>query len=188
MEQPLIQEIREGNEQSFEQAFHMHYAVLCGYANKLLKDLDEAEEIVQETFYKIWEKREQLEITISFKAYVFRAVHNACLNYLKHQKVRKAYADHVEANHEEAANHDPAEQNELEQHVVEALDALPEKCREVFELSRFEGLKYKEIAERLEISEKTVENQMGKAFKILREKLAVYLKAAMLWIFFSLFH
>ncbi len=139
---------------------------------------------MQDVFFKIWERRELLEITTSLKAYLYRSVHNACLNHIKHQKVKQAYSDFYRENHEEQDDHNPSDQQELEQQVMDAMDALPEKCREVFELSRFEGLKYREIAERLSISEKTVENQMGKAFKILREKLSVYLKGTLIWIFF----
>lgn len=188
MEQELASQIRAGDERAFEQVFRAHYSALCGHANKILKDLEEAEEVVQDSFCKIWERREQLEITDSLKAYLFRTVHNACLNHLKHRKVRLAYAEHAGANQATYTNHDSAEQSELESQVLDAMNALPEKCREVFELSRFDGLKYREIAAKLNISEKTVENQMGKAFKILRDKLGAYLKGALLWMFFSFFN
>lgn len=182
----ILEGIKQGNEQAFEQVFRTFYAPLCGYATKLLGTTDDAEEVVQAVFFKLWERRAELQIETSFKAYIYRAVHNACLNQLKHKKVKQQHAVHVKATMVEGIDVDPIEQKELEQEIGKAIDQLPEKCREVFELNRFEGLKYKEVAQLLNISEKTVENQMGKALKLLRGSLSRYLKLLMPWmIFFS---
>lgn len=180
----ILESVRNGDERAFEQLFRALYAPLCGYATKLLGTSNDAEEVVQAVFFKLWERRSDLNIETSFKAYIYRAVHNACLNQLKHEKVKQQYAAHVKATQVEGIADDVLEQKELEQEIGRAIAQLPEKCREVFELNRSEGLKYKEVAQLLNISEKTVENQMGKALKLLRGKLSKYLKIVLPWIFF----
>lgn len=182
----ILEQLSNGDERAFEQLFRAFYAPLCGYANKLLKSSDDAEEVVQAVFFKLWERRADLQIETSFKAYIYRAVHNACLNQIKHEQVKQQHAAYVKATELEGVDEDPVEQKELEQEIGRAIEQLPEKCREVFELNRFEGLKYREVAQMLNISEKTVENQMGKALKLLRTSLGRYLKILMPWmIFFS---
>lgn len=180
----ILEAIKNGDERAFEQLFRTFYGPLCGYATKLLKSTDDAEEVVQAMFFKVWERRADLLIETSFKAYIYRAVHNACLNQLKHEQIRQQYATHVKATQIEGVETDVLEHKELEQEISRAIGQLPEKCREVFELNRTEGLKYKEVAQLLNISEKTVENQMGKALKLLRGSLGRYLKMLMPWIFF----
>ncbi|ATP56645.1 RNA polymerase sigma-70 factor [Pedobacter ginsengisoli] len=157
--------------------FKAHYKELHSYANIMLRDQDIAEEIVQSMFLKFWEKRELLNVQTSIKAYLYKCVYNDSLNYLKHQKVKTKYQDftiHTMNNHHEAAS-SRVELNELEFKLQEALNELPEHCRTIFQMSRFEELKYREIAEQLDLSIKTVENQMGKALKILRLKLADFI-------------
>lgn len=180
----IAQRIQKGDEQAYEQLFKAYYAPLCGYASKLLNDMDDAEEVVQAMYLKLWERRGELSVDISMKAYLYRAVHNACLNHLKHEKVKQQYADHLKNINGEADTVDHLEQKELQQEIDNAINELPEKCREVFQLNRFEGLKYKEVAQLLDISEKTVENQMGKALKLLRGKLGRYLRILLPWIIF----
>ena len=166
----------QGDEKAFEALFRNYYPSLCQSANRLLNDPDEAEETVQNVFISLWEKRENMEIQVSVKSYLYRAVHNAALNRIKHRKVRKQYEEEQLAmvSHAEPASHLSLE-NELERQIQDAIEGLPEQCRLVFKLSRFEELKYAEIAGRLGISVKTVENHMGKALKVLREKLKDYL-------------
>lgn len=176
-EQEIIGAIREGNERIFEETFRKYYQSLCNYANSILKEMDEAEEVVQNLFMSIWEKRNDLEINISLKSYLYRAVHNHCLNRIKHLKVREEYQQYAtnfyDASYESVSQ--TVMKNELETKIEEAIRKLPEQCRLIFRMSRFEELKYHEIAEQLEISPKTVENQIGKALKILRVELAEYL-------------
>ena len=165
------------DEAAFEVLFKDHFKALHAYATVMLKDEEMAEEIVQQLFLKLWEKRERLQIDTSIKAYLYRAVYHDSLNYLKHLKVRKVHEDHTSYQMRDAA-YEPSknlETRELELRLDEALKELPEQCRTIFQMSRFEELKYREIAERLQIAPKTVENQMGKALRILREKLADYL-------------
>lgn len=176
-EQEIIGAIREGNERIFEEIFRKYYQSLCNYANSILKEMDEAEEVVQNLFLSIWEKRSDLEISISLKSYLYRAVHNHCLNRIKHLKVREEYQQYAvnfyDASYESVSQ--TVMKNELETKIEEAIKKLPEQCRLIFRMSRFEELKYHEIAEQLELSPKTVENQIGKALKILRVELAEYL-------------
>ena len=137
--------------------------------------MDEAEDLVQQVFVKLWEQRARLDIAWSLKAYLYKTVHNAALNRLRAAKTRSKYLE-VNASQLENANVPPEESaRELNERLQKALDLLPPQCRHVFELSRFEDLKYREIAEQLGISIKTVETQMGKALRILRLQLADYL-------------
>lgn len=160
----------------FEQVFKEHFKRLHAYASTILKDADDAEEMVQNVFFKLWEKREKLEELQSVAAYLYRAVHNECMNFLKHEKVKAAYEAHAVHNGNiSSAAEDTAGKKELEKRVQSALNDLPEQCRTIFQMSRFEELKYREIADRLGLSVKTVENQMGKALKILRTKLSDYI-------------
>lgn len=176
-EQEIVGAIREGNERIFEETFRKYYQSLCNYANSILKEIDEAEEVVQNLFLNIWEKRSELEINISLKSYLYRAVHNHCLNRIKHLKVREEYQQYTvnfyDASYESVSQ--TVLKNELETKIEEAIRKLPEQCKLIFRMSRFEELKYQEIAEKLKISPKTVENQIGKALKILRVELAEYL-------------
>jgi RNA polymerase sigma-70 factor (family 1) len=176
-EQEIVGAIRQGNERIFEETFRKYYQSLCNYANSILKEMDEAEEVVQNLFLSIWEKRGDLEINISLKSYLYRAVHNHCLNRIKHLKIREEYQQYAtnfyDASYESVSQ--TVIKNELEQKIEEAIRKLPEQCRLIFRMSRFEELKYHEIAEQLELSPKTVENQIGKALKILRVELAEYL-------------
>jgi RNA polymerase sigma-70 factor, ECF subfamily len=165
--------LRTGDENAFEQLFRAHYPALCGFANKLLGDSDMAEEIVQNIYVQLWEKRDSIGIASSPKSYLFSACRNACLNHLNHLKVRNRFAGEVQALPLEQAADAAAslELQELNLRLHTTIDQLPERCREVFVLSRFEGLKYDEIAERLAISPRTVEAQIGKALKFLRDRL-----------------
>jgi RNA polymerase sigma-70 factor (ECF subfamily) len=144
-----------------------------------VKSHDTAEEIVQEMFSSIWIKVESIEIRTSVKSYLFGAVRNACLNYLKHQKIERKYEEH-ELHKPDFHDIDFLELDELQDKIDEALKSLPDKCREIFEMSRFEEKKYKEIAENLGLSIKTVETQMSRALKVMRNSLGKYLPITLL--------
>lgn len=160
----------------FEQVFKEHFKNLHAYAATILKDSDEAEEAVQNVFFKLWEKRERLHEIQSIPAYLYRAVHNECMNFIKHEKVKGAYEAHAVHHGDISARaQDTAVAKELERRLAQAMNDLPEQCRTIFQMSRFEELKYREIADKMGLSVKTVENQMGKALKILRTKLADYI-------------
>lgn len=152
-----------------------------------MEDLDAAEEIVQELFVRFWEQRETKEITTSIRAYFFTSVRNACFNQLKHLKIKEKYKKEQERELTFNSSHDQddLEVNELDQKIHDAINALPEGRRKIFILSRFDGLKYQEIADKLNISIKTVENQMGESLKFLRIRLKDFLVT--LLIFLKLF-
>ena len=178
--------LAQKDETAFEQVFKTHFKRLHAYAFTILRDEVEAEEMVQQVFFKLWERNENLTLTGSVSAYLYRAVHNESLNYLKHQKVRSNHQLHVAYSMKNEVEH-PAKKvmaGELEKKIHTALNELPEQCRTIFQMSRFDELKYREIADRLGISVKTVENQMGKALKLLREKLVDFLIFILLFIHF----
>ncbi len=173
----VIDDIRIGNEAVFETVFRQYYAPLCRYARPILGDADEAEEVVQTVFLTIWERRESLLITTSLKAYLYRAVHNRCLNRLSQQSVQANHRNQAatELYADVASPTEALLADELSTRLQRAIGRLPEQCRRAFELSRFEELSYKEIADHLGIAAKTVENQIGKALRILRTELSDYL-------------
>ena len=168
------QELKLGNDtRQLEALFKAHYADLCRTAYRLLKDEDAAEDIVQEVFLKLWNQKDELVINTSPKAYLARAVSNASLNYLERHKrqVNMEPEDFSAIMHVASEVEDGLHYQELENSVSEAIDALPPRCKAVYVLSRYEDKSYKEIAEDLDISVKTVENQMGKALKDIRSYL-----------------
>ncbi|ULQ53555.1 RNA polymerase sigma-70 factor [Flavihumibacter fluvii] len=162
---------------NFEEVFKSHFKNLHAYAVTLLKDEANAEEMVQNVFCRLWEKKEQLDIHSSATAYLYRAVYHECLNFLKHQKVKAAYNSFMlsRPTNELAPASGKLQLGELEWHISKALEELPDQCRTIFQMSRYEELKYQEIADKLGLSIKTVENQMGKALRIMREKLVDFL-------------
>jgi RNA polymerase sigma-70 factor (ECF subfamily) len=173
----LIATLQAGDITAFEMLFRTYYKPLCNYAYSFVQDKDEAEEIVQATFLSVWEKRDTLAIHTGVKPYLYAMVRNASLNILKHEKIKQQHVAGELAVAERSVESvtRTVMASELESRIYIALDKLPEQCRLVFKLSRFEELKYAEIAEQLNISIKTVENQMGKALKIMREQLKDYL-------------
>ena len=172
----LIPLLLSGDEATFEGVYKYFIRPLHVYAISILRDDDTAKGMVQNVFLKLWERRERLELSGSIKAYLYGAVYNECLNNLRHQKIKVNHQQHVmhttKDNGEEGTG---MELLDLKEKLQQAMNELPEKCRTVFQLSRFEDLKYKEIADQMGISIKTVENQMGKALKTLRLKLVDYL-------------
>lgn len=170
----IVRRIRQGDTGQFESLFRSSYVSLVRYARTLIRDYDTAEEIVQDLFFIIWKDREKLQIESSLNGYLFRAVHNKCLHHIGHNRVVEKYVREMTvAEHENTET--PAEiinYRELQSKIATILERLPEKCGRIFCMSRFEGLKYSEIAERLSVSVKTVEANMGRALKEFRKALA----------------
>jgi RNA polymerase sigma-70 factor (ECF subfamily) len=178
MEDPgLLRRIQSGDEGAYDAAFRTWYPVLVRVAAAIVKDVDAAEEVAQDVMVQLWRRRHVLDATLSLRAYLLRSIRNRALNQLRHARVRRDSAADVEALYDEPAGSDqPVVAGELTDAVHIALRELPPRCREIFELSRVDGLKYSEIAEALGISPKTVEAQIGKALRILRIRLAEWLK------------
>lgn len=168
----LFKKLKEGDGPAFKVLFQKYYSVLCHFAFQFLHDSEMAEETVQELFVHLWEKRESLNIETSVKHYLFRSIRNQCLNQLQHLKIRKQYADKVmESSHQEIDPEQYFMEVDLMKRIEKCIQSLPPKRQEIFRLSREQGLKYKEIADELNISVKTVEAQMGLALRHLRDEL-----------------
>ncbi|MBN1107822.1 MAG: RNA polymerase sigma-70 factor [Bacteroidales bacterium] len=169
----MIRRIRKGDRKQFESLFRSSYISLVKYAKTFVKDHDTAEEIVQDLFVRLWNDRQNLKIKSSLNGYLFRAVHNRCLRHLEHNRVKERYERDMTGKQsvEYGTPEEILKFNELQLRITGILEKLPERCVQIFCMNRFEGLKYHEIAGRLEISVKTVETDMGKALKEFRKEL-----------------
>ncbi len=173
----LIQGLKAKNKIVFDFVFQYYYSGMCAYAETILKDAKAVEDIVQDIFVILWIKGEKTEITGSLKKYLFTAVKNRCFDYLKHQKVKSQSI--IKLKYSENINQDTPEywyaETELQKIIDNILDTLPPRCREIFQMSRFDGLKNQEIADRLGLSKRTIELQISNALKRLRKDLRPYL-------------
>ena len=178
------EKLAAGDIKAFEMLYNEQYNSLCHFAHRFVLDLDTSREIVQGVFISIWEKRTCLPVEISLKSYLYTSVRNRCLDYLKHLNVEYEYEKmkirEIRDSGDNSFNtiDDPLDgliTKELENAIKDAIESLPDKCREIFELSKYKGLKYREIAEELNISVKTVETQMSRAIFSLKKKLSSYL-------------
>ncbi len=179
MEDQLKCRIATGDEHAFEILFRSLYVRLNCYANKFLNDPEESQEIVQEVFSILWENRKGINPSLSIEAYVYKITRNLSICRLRRKKIESIYVEIRKQVYLESIVEDPVHEHlcarELEKKLSDSLAKLPNGCREVYELSRNKGLKYSEIAEALNISIKTVEAQMSKAFRILRIELSEFL-------------
>ena len=177
-----IKALREGNHLAYEELFDSSYEPLYRYAYSILKDINEAENVVQKTFCKLWDQRETLNIQSSINSYLYRIVHNDCINTIhqttRHQEHNLNYISSMN----DAANTtiEQIESSDLQKAIDNALAGLPPQCRRVFEMSRIEQLSYAEIAAQLNISTNTVENHISKALKLLRIELKDFLSLYLL--------
>ncbi len=170
---------------SFEEKFRMWYKPLCKMAFRYVANKQAAEDIVQDVFVKLWQQRNKLIFQNSLKSYLYRAVINTSINYLEKNKKNLRVSNEGWTSFDTAINDTEQQVNYtiLQQEVNKALNHLPTECKKVFMLSRYEGLTNKEIAETLEFSHKTVENQMTKALNILRKNLHHLIKNIVLFLF-----
>jgi RNA polymerase sigma-70 factor (ECF subfamily) len=172
----LLARLRSGDRDAFDTIFRQWYAKVVRATEVLLRDRAVAEELVQDVMLELWRRRETLDPRGSAQAYLYQATRNRALNHLRHLQVQRRSAvlmDREESREARASSAVVA--HEMDVALRRGMDALSPRCREVFELSRVRGLKYAEIAEALDISIKTVEAQMGKALRTLREHLAPWL-------------
>lgn len=161
----------------FDYIFNYYYSSLCAFSMKYLNDRDASEDLVQDFFVSLWTEAPQLQIRSSLKSYFFTSVKNRCLDLQKHQKVTEKYRSHILYSTEIGDN--PTDQyfaeSELRLAIQKSLEKLSPRCREIFELSRLNGLSNKEISDKLGISKRTVELQISNSLKILRKELVEYL-------------
>lgn len=152
--------------------FKEHYAFLCQAIIRVVNDQHVAEDLAQDVFHDLWKRRDSLEISTSIRAYLRRAGINKTLNYIRDKKIKWDDEDKLPfVAASDPSVSDSLEGKDLEKLIERTIDSLPERCRLIFTLSRFEEMAYKEIADSLDLSVKTVENQMSKALKILRTVL-----------------
>ena len=184
-EKKLIQGLKAGETSAFNGIFDQHYFDLCKYAVLFVRDEMAAEEIVEECFFRLWQNRSRIKIRESLKNYLFKTVHNISLNYLQHLKVIKNYKDlyvNVQDNKEvlyEDFGSSPLQAlqfKEFEVGLMEAIDNMPAQQKKVFSMNRFDGKKYREIADDLDISITTVKSHMSSALEYLREQLKEFLQ------------
>ncbi len=184
IERELIESLKKGNLKSFELVFKTYYTRLCTYAFDYTRQQETAEDLVKDFFLNFWNNREKLEITTSLSGYLFRSIHNQCLNYLEREKHRKTEIPTDKIHLIELKLRQPLTNDypignllakEMEDQIMEAIENLPEQCREIFKLSRFEELSHKKIAEKLNISENTVKTQIYRALKKIREIIPLVL-------------
>jgi RNA polymerase sigma-70 factor (ECF subfamily) len=184
LEKNLLLRIKQGDRKAFDRLFEDNFENLCKYAFLLVRDETAAEEIATEVFYSLWCKRNEIHIRVSIKKYLIKSVYNVSMNYLKHIGVVKHYKDLSIVMHKEKEifsgdyRTSPLailEYDELESLINEVIDNLPDQCRQVFTMNRFEGMKYREIAQALNISLSTVKYHMSKALNALKDEMSVYL-------------
>lgn len=177
-EKDLILRLKEGDQTALELLFHFYYLGLVMYSAQFTADRMEAEEIVQDFFVRLWQRHRQIIPTDSLKGHFFSSVKNRCLNILKHKKVEEKFVRKMLELSDWNLAYDPDLHldSELQEKVKNSIDLLPEKCREIFIMSRINGQKNDEIASVFEISKRTVETQIGKALKVFRFKFENYIK------------
>ena len=184
LELHIFKRLQNGDEKAFSALFDGYYSALCLFAEKYLHDMDLSRSLVQQVFIDLWMKREKISISTSAKSYLYTSVKNRCIDVLRKEKVTTSLSETVE-NLNQIPFRNLVEEAELTDRINASINQLPEKCREIFLLCRFEGLKYSEIAEKLGISVKTVEMQMGIALKKLRDSLSDYQMINLLVFIFS---
>jgi RNA polymerase sigma-70 factor, ECF subfamily len=178
-EHALIYRVTKGNEEAFEELFNLFYTNLCRHAQSIVRQKDVAEDIVQEVFYGLWQKRASLNIEHTLSAYLHRTVYYQCMKYLRRKSLEKnANTDNkyrlLEGEILYKQSEQPfseIQQKDLKNEINKGIENLPEKTKEIFILSRKYSFKNKEIAERLDIDIKTVEYHMAKALVALRKRL-----------------
>src|SRR4030042_799049 len=177
VEKVLISKLKAGDSSAFSNIFTAYYQDLVMFAARFSNSLDSAEEIVQDTFVRLWEKHESVKIDVSFKSYLLKMVQNKCINWLRHNKIMRSHNNYV-IDSSPKFEYDTDSYmlySELQEQIKSALCKLPAEVSEAFQMNRYKGLKYNEIAELMGVSVRTLEVRIGKALQILRNHLKGYL-------------
>ncbi len=182
-DQSLIENIKNSNQGVFELVFNFYYSGLVVFADRIIKNTAVSEDIVQSVFLKFWENREALEIR-SLRSYFVQCVKNKCIDHIRSQQVKYRFDNHYQETENVFEDEDFWTKEELAHLLEVAIADLPPRCREVFWMSRYENLKIADIADKLNISKRTVETQISKALKILRVKLIDYIAILFFYFFF----
>jgi len=172
----LLEGLISGREWAYEKLFMTYYVRLVVFAKKIIGDEDMSRDLVQDTFVMFYEKRVVLNIHTSLKSHLYQTVRNRCLNHIKKNKIQSEHHSGIflDKKNEEAYFNDIMLETELEARIHSIVDSLPKQCKRIFEMSRYEGITNQEIAEKLNLSKRTVETQISKALKILRNHLKDY--------------
>lgn len=177
----LLSALRQDNKEAFSLLFQKYYTDLVLFCGNFVRDKSSCEDIVQSIFLKLWNDRKSIRIETSLKSYLLRAVRNSCFDEFRHLEIVRQYEsdpDHSVLDSYDTENY--ILYSDLSAHLQQALDQLPAPYREAFEMNRFEGLKYREIAVRLNVSERTVEVRVGKALEMLRKLLKDFYQIALI--------
>ena len=176
-EQVLIKKLKDGDPDSFSEIFTAYYKDLVSYAYSFIHELPDAEDIVQDTFVKLWKDHTKLNVTVSLKSILLKSIQNKCIDWHRHRKIKTIHSTYI-INSEpiyEYVTDKYMLRSEMEGLIEKALEQLPEKVKETYKLSRYEELKYNEIAEKLNVSVRTVEVRISKALELLRKSLIDFL-------------
>ena len=170
----LLYRVKSGDKKAFDELFLMYYKSLCRFSLTFVGSTDDAEEVVQKLFVRLWEHRKKLEVPENTKAFLFKSVYFESMKFLRHKKISEKHLSAYFSAHQ-LSDYESVNYSDFLPYLHKAIEKLPEKCRQIFILNKLEGLTQKEIAEYLGISVKTVENQVAIAISKLREELKPYL-------------
>jgi RNA polymerase sigma-70 factor (ECF subfamily) len=176
VEKVLISKLKVADKSAFSTVFTAYYKDLVMFASRFTHDLNNAEEIVQDTFVRLWEEHESLKVSTSLKSYLLKMVQNKCIDWYRHKKIMQTHNDFVKEGSPQF-DYDTDSyilHSEMQEQIEAALKMLPEAISEVFRMSRYKGLKYHEIADLLGVSVRTIEVRIGKALHMLRDHLKEY--------------
>jgi len=176
--------IRDGDKKAFDHLFECYYEPLCRYVASIIHDHDTAEDLIQDLFATIWVNRKRLRIHSSIRSYLYRSAYHSSMDYLKHTEIQRQYQKRALIPGPLSFD-DSMIVAEMQEELKRSIEQLPEQCRNIFRLSRDENLKYKEIAARLQISENTVDTQIRRALKKLKNDLKNYLIPVLIVLFLS---
>ncbi len=181
-ENTLLERLHKGDNDAFQHLFMVYYQPLAIFANKLVSDIDLAKDLVQEVIVNFYEKHAEIHIHTSLKAHLYQSVRNKCLNHLKREQIIRTHHSQIfiENKSQEEVFNDLLEETELEHQIKQTIDTLPNQCKRIFEMSRYQGKSNQDIADELSISKRTVETQISNALKKLRNKLSSYISIGLI--------